>query len=531
MIRFLTQLTSYWGALRFHRKLPCYSRHQIPLLLKRAACVALFAQTLYSPTLKAESNERPNIVLIFTDDMGFGDLSAFARTSIKTPNIDRLAVEGTRFTSFYVAQAVCTASRAALMTGCYANRVGLAGALNHTSATGIHPEEELIPELLKTQGYATAIFGKWHLGMPPHFGPLNHGFDEWFGIPYSNDNSKYHPVLSESMPPLPLYDGNDVVENDPDQAQLTKRFTQRAIEFIENHRERPFFLYVPHPMPHVPIFASDAFRGKSAYGLYGDVIEELDWSVGEILKAIDRNRLAEKTLVIFTNDNGPFLSYGTHAGSSGPLREGKLTVFEGGVRVPTVMRWPGKIPAGVTCETPMMSIDLLPTFCQIAHADLPTKKIDGVDVLSVITGKQKDDPHKSFAFYSGTELQAVRAGRWKLHFPHAYLTPRDDLRDDGKPAGFGKLEPLSITQSGVEGIASRHGYRVERLPLALYDLWSDIGESQNVAEANPEIVSKLTDMATLYQNDLGDSLSQTEGSGIRMVGVLPEQSLPVESRE
>ncbi len=494
------------------------------MTLALAASNAFISQTLYSTSLKAESGDPPNIVLIFTDDMGYGDLSSFSETPIQTPNIDKLAAAGTRFTDFYVSQAVCTASRASLLTGCYANLVCLAGALNHTSTNGINADEELLPELLRSQGYATAILGKWHLGMPPAFSPTRNGFDEWFGIPYSNDNTKYHPVLSDSMPPLPLYDGEQVVETDPDQALFTKRFTQRAVAFIDQHRDRPFFLYVPHPMPHVPIFASDEFRGKSATGLYGDVIEEIDASVGQIVDAIDRNELTDKTLVIFANDNGPFLSYGTHAGSSGVLREGKLTAFEGGVRVPAIMRWPGKIAAGRTCDTPMMSIDLLPTLCSLAGAELPRKQIDGVNIEATLRGESNNMPHESLVFYSGSELHAIRSGRWKLHFPHPYLTPRDDLRADGKPAGHGKLKPMSITASGVEGIASRHGYRVEQLPLSLYDLSNDIGETKNVATDYPEVVLALTELAEPYREELGDSLTQHVGKAIRAAGQRTSQT-------
>ncbi|GIW99850.1 MAG: arylsulfatase [Pirellulaceae bacterium] len=471
----------------------------------------------------AHSQERPpNIVLIFTDDMGYGDLEAFCSTKIRTPHINRLATEGTRFTDFYVVQAVCTASRAALMTGCYANRVGLAGALNHTSPTGIHPDEELLPELLHEAGYATGMFGKWHLGMPPYFSPLSNGFDQWLGIPYSNDNSKYHPVLADSMPPLPLFDGEEIIETDPDQSLFTRRLTERAVQFIEENQDRPFFLYVPHVMPHVPIFASDAFRGHSATGLYGDVIEEIDWSVGKILEAIDQHGLSDNTLVIFTNDNGPFLSYGSHAGSSGPLREGKLTVFEGGVRVPAIMRWPGRIPAGRTCSTPLMTIDLLPTLVRLAAARMPTRPIDGQDVWDVICGRSDESPHDVLVFYSGNELQAVRSGKWKLHFPHKYLTPHPDLRDDGKPAGFGRLTPMSITQSGVEGIASRHGYQVKELPLSLFDLTQDVGEQINVAEQHPDVVARLTRLADRYRQALGDSLTGIEGNQRRPVGRVPE---------
>jgi arylsulfatase len=478
-----------------------------------AACV------LPNITFAADTNH-PNIVLIFTDDMGWGDLPGFTTTSgIKTPNIDRLIKEGTKFNDFYVAQAVCTASRAALMTGCYANRVGLEGALNHTSTTGISPEEELLPELLMKAGYATGMFGKWHLGLPPFFAPSKNGFQEWLGIPYSNDNTKYHPVLADSMPPLPLYDGNTVIEKDPDQRLFTKRLTDRSVNFIEKNKDQPFFLYVPHIMPHVPIFASDKFRGKSARGLYGDVIEEIDWSVGEIVKAIDQYNLTNNTLVIFTNDNGPFLSYGTHAGQSGVLRGGKLTTFEGGVRVPMVARWPGTIPAGRTCTAPIISIDLLPTFCHLAGSPLPHKPIDGINIAEVLQGSANTvNRQDGLVFYAGSELQALRDGKWKIHFPHKYLVINGETRTDGKPAGYGRLAPQSISNSGIEGIASRHGYVVRELPLSLYDLSSDISESKNVASDHPAIVKKLTARADRYRKTLGDSLHSMKGTQNRPVG-------------
>jgi len=483
-----------------------------------AAVLAVVFVVAAKPT--AATAAPPNIVLIFTDDMGWGDLPGFTPDSpIKTPNIDRLIKEGTRFTDFYVVQAVCTASRAALMTGCYANRVGLEGALNHTSPTGISPDEELLPELLSQQGYATAMFGKWHLGLPPFFAPSKNGFDEWLGIPYSNDNTKYHPVLSDSMPPLPLFDGDEVVETDPDQKLFTRRFTERAVQFIEKNQKRPFFLYVPHVMPHVPIFASDRFQGRSAKGLYGDVIEEIDWSVGEIVKTVDRLGLAENTLVIFTNDNGPFLSYGSHAGSSGDLRGGKLTTFEGGVRVPMVARWPGHVPAGRDCDTPVMSIDLLPTFCNLADAKLPAKKIDGLDVGPVLLGEADAKADRDgLVFYAGSELQAIRIGRWKLHFPHRYLVVNGETRTDGKPAGYGRLAPQSITNSGISGIASRHGYVVRELPLSLFDLETDRSETTDVAAEHPDVVERLTAIADRYRKALGDSLNDMSGTENRPVG-------------
>jgi arylsulfatase len=466
----------------------------------------------------------PNIVLILADDLGYGDLPAFFPKSIyRTPNIDRLVAQGTKYTAFYVSQPVCTASRASLMSGCYANRIGLAGALNHTSPEGINPEEELLPELLKAKGYATAIFGKWHLGMPPHFSPLKNGFDEWLGIPYSNDNSKYHPVLAAKMPPLPLYDGDKIVETDPDQSQFTRRFTERAVSFIERHQNKPFFLYMPQVMPHVPIFASDKFRGKSAGGPYGDVIEEMDWSVGQITATIDRLGLAENTLIIFTSDNGPFLSYGSHAGSAGPFRGGKLTTFEGGVRVPAIMRWKGRIKEGQVCNEPFMTIDLLPTFCKISNSTMPKQKIDGVDISRILFQEQlsPDKSHRPLFFYSGDELQAIRMGRWKLHFDHSFLVVNGETRTDGKPAGFDQLSPQSINNSSIDGIASRHGYKIEKLPVSLFDLENDPAESRNVVNDHPEITRQIKEIAAALRAQLGDRLMQVKGSEMRPAGMTP----------
>ena len=329
----------------------------------------------------------PNVVLILADDLGYSDLGCFGAKDIRTPNLDRLAAQGTRFTDFHVAQAVCTASRAALMSGCYPNRIGMAGALNHTSRNGIHPDEWLLPEMLKARGYATICIGKWHLGTVPSLRATRHGFDEWFGIPYSNDNSKYHPVLAAEMPPLPLHDGDRVVELDPDQSQFTRRFTERAVSFIERNAKQPFFLYLPHVMPHVPIFASEKFKGRSQRGLFGDVVEELDWSVGEVLTTLDRLKLAENTIVIFFSDNGPWLSYGNHAGTARPFREGKLTAFDGGTRSPLLVRWPGKVPAGRVSHEPWMAIDWLPTLTEIIDGKMPTRKIDGISARPLLLGE------------------------------------------------------------------------------------------------------------------------------------------------
>ena len=476
---------------------------------------------LSSQAISADDKDslRPNIVLILADDIGYGDLSCFGSKTIRTPHIDSIANQGTRFTQFYVSQAVCSASRASLMTGCYANRVGMEGALNHTSPQGINPNELLLPELLKQHGYTTAMVGKWHLGLSPYFSPTRNGFDEFLGIPYSNDNSKFHPSLATEMPPLPLYDRDQVIETDPDQAQFTRRFTERAVDFIDRNHDHPFFLYVPHVMPHVPIFASDEFRGRSPNGLYADVVEELDWSVGEILAAIDRAGIRDNTLVIFTSDNGPFLSYGSHAGTTGGLREGKLTAYEGGVRVPCAMRWPERIPTGRVCNEPLMTIDLLPTIAKWINAPLSTNPIDGKDVSDCLfaTDSTKSS-HESMLFYSGNELHAIRSGNWKLHLPHAYITVDGQPGKDGKPARYGELQPKSITQSGVAGIASRHGYRVEQQPLALYNLASDPGETTDVALANASVVTQMLVVADEARRVLGDGITATVGAEIRLCG-------------
>lgn len=474
--------------------------------------------------------DMPNVILIVADDMGYADLSCQGARGYKTPHLDRMAAEGTRFTSFYVAQAVCTASRAALLSGCYPNRIGLEGALNHTSRNGIHADEWLLPEMFKARGYATAAMGKWHLGTRPQFLPTRHGFDHWFGIPYSNDNSKFHPVLAAEMPPLPLYEGETIIETDPDQSQFTQRFTRRALEFINSvDKSRPFFLYLPHVMPHVPIFASEKFKGRSGAGLYADVIQELDAAVGELMETLRRTSRDQQTLVIFMSDNGPFLSYGDHAGSADPLREGKLTAFEGGLRVPCIVRWSGHVPAGRVSSEPFMAIDWLPTLTELVDGKRPEKSIDGRSILSSLLGETAPVNGKSatigledrtFYFYSGTELHAVRNGPWKLHFPHPVLTVMAEPGRDGKPSGWARVKaaPKSIDQSGVEGIASRHGYRVENIGVSLYNVETDPGETKNLAVEHPEIVQRLSALAEPIRRDLGDSLLKISGTGTRPVG-------------
>lgn len=471
----------------------------------------------------AEPPRQPNVVLIVADDLGYSDAGCFGSKEIPTPNLDRMAAEGTRFTDFYVAQAVCSASRAAFLSGCYSNRVSMQGALNHTSRFGINPDEWLLPEMCKAKGYSTAIYGKWHLGtMMPMFSPLNHGFDDFFGIPYSNDNSKYHPSLASVMPPLPLYDGLKVVETDPDQHLFTRRFTERAVDFIQRNKDKPFFLYVPHVMPHVPIFASDAYEGKTGAGLYADVVAELDHGIGRIFETLRAEGIDGRTFVIFFSDNGPFLSYGNHAGHAVPLREGKLTTFEGGVRVPCIMRWPGQIPSGRVCDEPLIAMDLLPTIARLISAPLPEKKIDGLDIWPVLAG-QKDahSPHESLVFYAGGELQAIRSGDWKLHFAHRYITVNGPPGKDGKPANWEHMKPVTIKESGIDGIASRHGYRVESIGLSLFNLRQDVGEARNVAAEHPEIVQRLSELAEPMRKALGDAIQGVTGAEVRPAGEAP----------
>lgn len=460
----------------------------------------------------------PNVVLIVADDLGYADVGCNGARDIRTPHIDSLAKDGVRFTNFSVAQAVCTASRAALLSGCYPNRIGMAGALNHTSAVGIHPDEYLLPEMFARQGYATACFGKWHLGTKTEFFPTCNGFDRWAGLPYSNDNGPLHPTV-KGIPPLPFYENDKVVETDPDQSQFTARLTDYAVNFVTDNKERPFFLYLPHVMPHVPIFASKKSQGRSSRGLYGDVVEELDDGVGRVLQTLRELKLEQNTLVIFMSDNGPFLSYGDHAGRATPFREGKLTTFEGGLRVPFLVRWPAKISAGKVNDELLTGLDLFPSLAAIVQAKLPdTRKIDGLDLSPLFCGHPMAKGRETFACYSGSELHAVRKGKWKLHLPHDYITVDGPPGKAGKPANFANMKPNPIEQSGIRGIASRHGYRVEKLELSLFNLQADPSEQKNVTAEHPQIVAELQELAAEFRRDLGDSITQAKGNGLREAG-------------
>jgi arylsulfatase len=445
-------------------------------------------------------------VVILADDLGDGDLESYGGIGSPTPNLNRLAAEGTRFTQFYVPQAVCSASRAALLAGVYPNRIGITGALFPGEAGGMPAAEDTLAELLRAAGYRTAIVGKWHLGDREPRLPLQHGFDEYFGLPYSNDmwpvDYAGHQVTDPAswrrrMPPLPLLDGNRVVREirtPADQDTLTTAYTERARRFVLETR-RPFFLYVAHSMPHVPLGVSPRFRGRSAAGPYGDVVMEIDWSVGELLRALDEAGVARQTIVVFVSDNGPWLAYGNHAGSAGGLREGKGTAWEGGVRVPAIVRWPGVTPAGSVASALATTMDLLPTLVAAAGAPSPRLPIDGVSLLPVLRGEPGAEPRDELAYFYGRGLRAVRRGPWKLVLPHTSQTYK------AAPPG-------------------RDGWPAEvpavPVPQALYDLRADPGETLDVQAAHREVVAALLSRAARYRRGLGDDLTGVVGTGLRV---------------
>ena len=447
----------------------------------------------------------PNIVLIFTDDQGYQDVGAFGSPNIKTPNLDQMAAEGVQLTSYYAAQAVCSASRAGILTGCYPNRIGIHNALGPNNTHGLNASEVTIAEMLKEQGYATAIYGKWHLGHHKQFLPTRHGFDEWFGIPYSNDMWPFHPQQGKyfNFPDLPLYENETVIDTLLDQSMLTTQITERSVDFINRNKDRPFFLYVPHPQPHVPLFVSDKFKGKSERGLYGDVIMEIDWSVGQIMEALKENGLEEDTMVIFTSDNGPWLSYGNHAGSALPLREGKGTAWEGGQREPFIVKYPRKLKGGTVVSVPMMAIDILPTIAHITKSKLPENIIDGKNAWPVLTGERNFPVQDAYFFYYRVnEMFGVRYGKWKLYFPHRYRTM--DGQEPGKDGQPGEYRMVDLEE------------------IELYDLENDISETNNVADEFPEVVAEIKVFANGMRQRLGDSLLGLEGKETREPGKIDE---------
>ena len=444
---------------------------------------------------------KPNVIIIFMDDMGYGDPSCYSGILYQTPNIDKLASEGMRFTNFYAAQAVCSASRAGILTGCYPNRVGIYGALMPWSPLALNPKEETIAAALKKAGYYTGMIGKWHLGAKAPYLPIHYGFDEYLGLPYSNDmwpvNYDGKPITDTSdrkskYPPLPLLEGDKPVKyirTLDDQGQLTQTYTKRATDFIRKNKNHPFFLYLAHSMVHVPIAASPAFRGKSKEGLFGDVMTEIDWSVGEVMRTLNENGLAKNTIVIFTSDNGPWLNFGDHAGNTGGLREGKGTSWEGGQREPCIMRWPGKIPTGTVCNKIAATIDLFPTIAKICGASTPENKIDGVNILPLLLNEPGANPRDELAYYYHTNsLEGIRKGEWKLVFPHPSQTYKKDL--PGKDGFPGKTSTVQV-------------------PMALYNLRTDPGETEDVQLQHPEVVKQLEALGDDYRKQLGDDLTNT----------------------
>lgn len=420
-------------------------------------------------TPKDTSFVKPNVIILLTDDQGYGDMSCYGRKNLLTPNFDLMAKEGMRCTDFYAGASSSTPSRAALLTGRYAERVGLPSVVDDQATIGLKSTEYTIADFLKQNGYRTGMFGKWHLGHLPEFWPNKHGFTEFFGIMYSNDMWPFHPQPNHAYPPLPLYENERVVEYNPDINNMTTRLTERAVDFINRNAEAPFFLYLPYTQPHVPLGVSDKFKNRSGAGLYADVIMEIDWSVGEILKALDKHGISRNTIVLFTSDNGPWLAYGNHAGSAGALREGKGTTFEGGQRVPLLVRMPGTIPAGMVSNQFLSALDILPTILDLTKTKMPNANpLDGQTVLDAFSGGEVN--HKPFFYLNQGSVEAVRWGKWKLIVPHKYrivLSPGKD--------GFPGEQAISGGQIG----------------LSLFNLETDPNEKKNLVGDFPEIVESL----------------------------------------
>ncbi|MCC6265216.1 MAG: sulfatase-like hydrolase/transferase [Bryobacterales bacterium] len=426
--------------------------------------------------------KRPNFVIVFLDDSGYADFHPFGTPSYLTPNAVKLAAEGCRFTNFHVPQAICSASRSALMSGCYPGRTKVFGA-HGPRARGLDPSYATLGNVLQSAGYKTAVFGKWHIGDQPDTRPPARGFDESCGLMYSNDMWEYHPQHPENYAKYPLQfweNGKVIIDRvtPADQTSLTSRYTAHAVDFIRRHKENPFFLYVPHSMPHVPLFCSDRFRDKSGAGLYGDVMMEIDWSIGEITKALKEAGVEENTLVLFTSDNGPWTSYGNHAGKT-PYREAKGTSFDGGTRSACTLRYPGKVKAGGTSTRYWSTVDVLPTFAKLAGASLPSNPIDGRDVWALVSGKPgARNPHEYYPFSTGPNFEGVVSadGRWKLHLPHPYRV---------------------LVKAGNDGAAGE--YRQEKIGLSLFDMEKDPFETTNVLEKHPKVAARLQAVAERHR--------------------------------
>jgi len=438
-------------------------------------CLALF------PVAFCTADSKPNFIVIMTDDQGYQDVGCFGSPNIKTPHLDQMAVDGMKFTDFYSMAPICSASRAGLLTGCYPPRVGIVGAYFPHDTTGLHPDEITIAEILKTRGYVTACIGKWHLGHLRKFLPTNQGFDSFFGLPYSNDMDPVKTVKRDldrayikndmSRWNVPLMRHEAIIERPVHQPTLTRRYTEEAIKFIDDNNEKSFFLYLPHTMPHIPIFVSEDFRTDDPAQAYKRCIEEIDWSVGRVLEAVKRNGIDENTLIVFTSDNGPWLKLKPpyFGGSARPLRAGKFTTYEGGMRVPAIARWSGRIPAGSNCDQVAGTFDLLPTFAGLAGASLPANKIDGLDIWPLMSGRSKVSPHEGFYYFQvGGRLQSMRKGKWKIRLPET--------------AGQGVTENTT--------------------PAELYDLSTDVGEQHNVGSEHQSLVANLVKQAQAFEDSL-----------------------------
>jgi arylsulfatase A-like enzyme len=467
--------------------------------------LAILVIALHTFVTIARADQRPpNVIIIVTDDQGYSDLGCYGSREIKTPRIDRMAAEGMRFTDFYAPAPVCTPTRAGLLTGCHPQRLSLgyipaekpdgtaAHVLYSLSRNGLNPDEVTVAEVLKARGYATAMLGKWHLGDMPPFLPTKQGFDSWLGTPYSND-----------MKPQVLMRGEQVVEDPMDQDKLVDRYTEEAVKFIAANKDKPFFLYLAHNMPHRPLHVAERFRGKSAGGMYGDVVESIDWSTGRVLDSLKENGVDEQTLVVYTSDNGPWHLIGEQGGYAFPLRGGKGTTYEGGMRVPFIARWPGKIPAGKVCREPLSHLDLMPTIAALAGGKLADRKIDGAEVIPILLGQpDAKNPHEALFYYSNGNLNAVRSGRWKFKV-------QTTLQDETE---YGKYENPEA-----------------KVPPALYDLERDPSEQKNVMKDHPDVVERLKALVAAQRQELGDRRLGIEGKGVRPRGTVdydPRKTAP-----
>lgn len=482
--------------MRFNKKI-------VFLLITFLGMVTVHAQ-------KRQANKKKtNVIVILMDDMGYADTKPYGSVGYETPHFDKLANEGVRMTHFYAAQAVCTASRAALLTGCYPTRLGVGFALAPWDKTALNPKEETIASVLKNEGYVTGMLGKWHLGSKAPFLPTHYGFDTFYGIPYSHDywpvDYKGNPVLPGTAndwrgncPVLPIYEGDTQVGTIPtleETSQLTTTLTEKAEQFISKNKNKPFFLYLAHPLPHVPLAVSSKFKGKSGAGLYGDVISEIDWSVGKIMESLKKNGIDKNTLLIVTSDNGPWLSYGNHSGSTGGLREGKGTAWDGGTRVPCYISWPGKIAPGLVSNQLMTNMDILPTIVAATNAHLPKEKIDGLDFIPLLTGKTNKSPRDVFyVYYDLNNLKIIRYKTWELVLPHSSQAYSQAI--PGKDGTPGKVPHVNV-------------------PMALYDLIHDPGTIQDVQSQYPEVVEEILKYAELAREDMGDALTKRVGKNNR----------------